>query len=319
MMHKLIKSAAITLIVATVAFGKVGAELHGIKGDHEHAFMKVLEAMESKGYVLSDPHERINDGYKTKYGTETLDNLGFFSTAHDEKLRDIINAYPKIGGFSPFNMHIYMYSKKSELYDGITWYGHVKPETMADIVGLKDKKLREDFVRSFDDLDKLAKDMLKPTETKVFEYDKLPAKPMMEFTVAFEGEVGDFAEEFQEKWEGAFEDHAYIVAGYKNFKEAYDDMGKPINYDAYWVYSLCHFEFSNGVFQNRADSGIFAPCAVYMYVKPGEKVLHIGMPLLENWIVVNGITNKKHIAAIRAIDAEIIEIFTNELNAKKVN
>jgi uncharacterized protein (DUF302 family) len=280
--------------------------------------MKVLEAMESKGYVLSDPHERINDGYKDKYGTNTLDNLGFFSTAKDSKLLNLFEKYPKIGGFSPFNMHIYRYSKDSKFYDDTTWYGHLDPYAMADIVGLKDKALRDEFAATFTDLDKLAADMLKPTEKKNIEYTSLPAEPMMEFTVDIDEdtELSDFIDEFQEKYEAAFEKHHYIIAGYKNFREAFADMGKKMSYDAYWVYSLCHFEFSNGVFKDRPDAGIFAPCAVYMYVNKGEKVLHIGMPKLENWINVMGVKDPVKVKAIKDLDAEIINIFKTELDAK---
>ena len=316
MFSKLTKLALATTLVATAAMAQYGGTLYGMKGDKEAEFMKVLEAMESKGYVLSDPHERINDGYATKYGTKTLDNLGFFSTANDIAVRELMVKYPKIGGFTPFNMHVYRYSKVSPNYDDITWYGHLDSNTMLDIVGISDEATRKTFADSFKDLDKLAQDMLKPTEKRVINYDKLPAAPMMEFTVAFEGEAEDFAEEFQEKWENAFEKAAYIVAGYKNFKETYDDLELPFAYDQYWVYSLCHFEFSNGVFKDRGDAGIFAPCAVYMYVKPGEKVLNIGMPKLENWIAVMGLKDPKHKKAILDLDKEIIKIFNEQLGAK---
>ncbi|MDH5465131.1 MAG: DUF302 domain-containing protein, partial [Thiovulaceae bacterium] len=142
---------------------------------------------------------------------------------------------------------------------------------------------------------------------------------LMEFTIKVDGALEDFVDEIQEKWEAAFEEAGYIVAGYKNFKETYDDAGlKFSKYDAYWVYSLCHFPFSNGVFNERPDAGIFAPCSVYMYVEKGKKVLHVGMPYLENWINVNGIKKQKHIKAIRDIDAEIIKVFVKELGAKHI-
>lgn len=314
MINVLLKTTAASLLASTMAFAQVGAEIHGVKGDHEKTFLKVLEAMEEKGYVLSDPHERINDAYKTKYGSTKLDNLGFFSTAHDEVLRELLERHPKLGGFSPFNMHIW---KKTG--EDMTWYGHLNPEVMADIVGLKEAKDRKTFVDSFKDLDALAKSMMNPTTTNKIEFDKLPANTMMEFEVAIEGDLSDFADEFQGKYEEAFEKAGYIIAGYKNFKEGYTDAGKAFNYDAYWVYSLCHFPFSNGVFNDRPDAGIFAPCSVYMYVDKGGKTLKIGMPTLENWIAVNGIKNDAYVKSIRAIDAEIIKVMTTTLGAKKVN
>ena len=318
MVKNLLKVSLALLATASFATAQIGGTLYGVKGDKEQAYKKVLDSMEDKGYILSDPHERINDAYKTKYGWTVLDNLGFFSTSNDAALQEIMAKFPEIGGFAPCNLHIY--KKKDE---DITWYGHLNPYTMADIVGLKDKTLRKKFADSFKGFDELAKSIMKPTMEHKVEFDKLPKVTMMKFEIPIEGSLEDFKDEIQEKWEGAFEDHGYIVAGYKDFKEVYDDLGGDFPYDQYWVYGLCHFKFSNGVFNAkkgaRPDAGIFAPCAVYMYVKPGGKVLHVGMPLLENWIAVMNIKNEKFKKAIRGIDSEIIKIFTTELGAKKVN
>ena len=316
MFAKLTKIAVAATLVTSVAYAQYGGTLYGIDGDKEHEFNGLIEAMPSHGYIVSDPHERINDGYKTKYGTDTLDNLGFFSTTNDVVIRDLMEKYPKIGGFSPFNMHVYRYSKTSKNYDDTTWYGHLNPDTMSDIVGLKDKALRKTFKDSFDGLDALAKKMLKPNKEMKIEYTKLPAQPMMEFEIPFEGDIADFQDEFQENYEAAFEDKKYIIAGYKNFKETFDDMELEFKYDAYWVYSLCHFNFSNSIFKERADAGVFAPCAVYMYVNPGEKVLHVGMPKLVTWTAVMNIKDPAKIKMIEDLDKEIISIFKNTLGAK---
>lgn len=289
-------------------YAKVGATLYGVKGDAEEAFNEMIEGMEEHGYVLSDPHERINDGYKEKYGTDTLDNLGFFSTAHDSTLRTLLEKHPKLGGFSPFNMHVYKMANED-----VTWYGHLNPETMADIVGLKDEAVRKEFVDSFVKLDEFAKEELKPTMEKTMGYNELPSEPLMEFTFDIELEedetLMDWVYTFQEDFEIAFEDKDYIIAGFKNFKENYEYADKKFNFDAYWVYSLCHFEFSNGVFKDRADAGVFAPCSVYMYIEKGGKKLHVGMPKLENWVNVANITDPKKVESVRSLDAEIEEVF----------
>ena len=295
-------------------YAKVGATLYGVEGDAEEQFMEMIDGMEEKGYVLSDPHERINDGYKEKYGTDTLDNLGFFSTANDGVLRKLLEKYPKLGGFSPFNMHVY---KKAG--EDITWYGHLNPETMADIVGLKDEAVRKEFVESFVELDKFAKEELKPTTHIVMGYNELPKEPLMEFTYDIELEEGetlmDWVYSFQEQFELAFEEKDYIIAGFKNFQENYYYEEKPFAFDAYWVYSLCHFEFSNGIFKDRPDAGVFAPCSVYMYIEEGGKKLHVGMPKLENWINIANIKDEEKVKSVRSLDAEIAETFKS-LGAK---
>jgi uncharacterized protein (DUF302 family) len=89
-------------------------------------------------------------------------------------------------------------------------------------------------------------------------------------------------------------------------------------YDAYFVYSLCHFEFSAGIFnQGRPDAGVFAPCSMYMYVAKDSNKLVIGMPKLENWISVMKITDKKQVDSIHALDKEIVGIM-KELGAKEL-
>jgi len=169
-----------------------------------------------------------------------------------------------------------------------TYVGHVNPETMLDIVGVTDKEVRKEFVAMFPPLDAMV-DKEIGGEKKNIEYDKLTAQPMMKFEYKFDRpeDLADFIDEFQGEFEAAFEENKYIIAGYKNFKEAYTDMEEDFSkYDAYFVYSLCHFQFSYSIFnKGRPDAGVFAPCSMYMYVEKGSDKLMIGMPKLENWIM----------------------------------
>jgi len=89
-------------------------------------------------------------------------------------------------------------------------------------------------------------------------------------------------------------------------------------FDAYWVYSLCHFKFSEGIFnQGRPDAGALAPCSMYMYVEKGSNKLMIGMPRLATWTAVMGIKDQKMNDSITALDKEIVKIMT-ELGAKEL-
>lgn len=260
------------------------------------------------GFVLSDPHERINAGYEEKYGSTNLDNLGFFSISADEALRPLLIKAPELGGFSPFNLHIYKNKDANT-----TYVGHVTPETMLDIVGVQDKDIRKDFNEMFKPLDKLVDEKL-GGKVEMVSYDKLPTDTMMKFEVTFDRpeDLSEFIDSFQEKFESAFEKQHYIIAGYKNYREAYNDMEADFSkYDAYWVYSLCHFQFSNGIFNgdgSRPDAGVFAPCSMYMYIEKGSNKLEIGMPKLKNWIAVMGIKDQKKVDAIHTLDKEIVSI-----------
>lgn len=319
MFIKKIKTAIVAFLMAgSVVVAQDAIYFNAASGDKEHAYMDMVDnKIESIGFVLSDPHEKINDAYKTKYGTEgsdgydpkfktTLDNLGFFSIANDKALRPLLLKEPRLGGFSPFNLHIYKYKGED-----ITRVGHVNPEVMLDIVGVEDKSVRTDFIKMFEPLDAMVdKEIGGKRESVTF--DKLPDTRLMEFELTFDrpDDILDFIEEFQESFEEAFEENKYIIAGYKNFSEAYEDMEADFSrYDAYFVYSLCHFRFSYGIFNHgNAQAGAFAPCSMYMYIEKNSNVLKIGMPYLENWIAAAAIKDKKQIDSIRALDKDIIRI-----------
>lgn len=336
MFNKLLMGAAALSLAAAVAFGAQGAKFYVGDGDKEKVYNTMVnEKISAIGFVLSDPHERINDAYKTKWGTEFqtikgktekhpdfdptfkeyLDNLGFFSITNDAVVGPLLMKEPSLGGFSPFNLHVYKVKGEDK-----TYVGHVMPETMLDITGVKDADVRKKFIASFAELDKLTEKEI-GSKVQYVDYKALPAKPMMTFEVPFErgASIDGFVSDFQSKFEEAFEANKYIIAGYKNMKESMDGAGiKFDRFDAYWVYSLCHFRFSEGIFnQGRPDAGAFAPCSMYMYIDKGSNKLMVGMPRLETWTAVMGIKDKKMTDSITALDKEITKIMT-ELGAKEL-
>ena len=326
MIKNLIKSTVALSIAASVAFGAQGVMFNVASGDKEAQYETMInEKIESIGWILSDPHERINDAYAKRYGnpkdpdydkegwTDNLDNLGFFSVANDEALRPLLIKAPELGGFSPFNLHIY--KKKGE---NKTYVGHVVPDTMLDIVGTKDKATRAEFKAMFPSLDKMVQDEIGgKIETNT--YSKLPAQPMMNFEIKFDRpeELAEYIETFQEEFEAAFEDNKYIIAGYKDFKETYDDLELPFEeFDAYFVYSLCHFTYSYNMFnKGRPDAGAFAPCSMYLYIKKDSNTMVIGMPKLANWVSVLNIKDETMKKSVVDLDNEIISIMKS-LGAK---
>ena len=328
MFSKLVTGAVALSLAATMAMAADGVRFNVIKdsmlkdapkgekavSEIEKKYNEMINNdIEAIGYVLSDPHERINDGYATKYGGTNLDNLAFMSVTADEGLRTLLLKHPEVGGFSPFNLHAYKVKG-----DDTTYVGHLLPETMMDIVGVKDAASRKEFAELFVPLDKLVDEKL-GGKVEITKYDKLTANPMMNFELTFERpeDLSEFVDGFQEEFEAAFEEKKYIIAGYKNFREAYDDLEQDFSkYDAYFVYSLCHFAFSNGIFnlvdgqkgEARPDAGAFAPCSMYMYIEKGSNKMVIGMPKLENWISVMSIKDKKMVDDIHTLDKEIIAI-----------
>lgn len=336
MFNKLLMGAAALSLAASMAFGAQGVKFYVGEGDKEAAYMDMVNnKISSIGFVLSDPHERINDAYKTKWGTptqtikgvtsahpdfdptfkESLDNLGFFSVTNDKVVGPLLMKEPSLGGFSPFNLHVYKTKGEDK-----TYVGHVMPETMLDIVGIKDADVRQKFVASFAELDKMTEKEIS-SKVQYIDYKALPVKPMMTFEVPFDraGGVEAFVSDFQGKFEEKFEANKYIIAGFKNIKESMESEKIAFDrFDAYWVYSLCHFRFSEGIFNNgRPDAGVFAPCSMYMYIDKGSNKLMVGMPRLETWTAVMGLKDKKMTDSITNLDKEITKIMT-ELGAKEL-
>ncbi|MBU1659608.1 hypothetical protein KKG72_11260 [bacterium] len=333
MIKNIIKSAIAISLAATVSFGAQGVMFNVVSGDAEKSYNTMInKKIEDIGFVLSDPHARINDAYAKKYGSKTLedgkknpeydpewktqlDNLGFFSIANDEELRPLLIKAPELGGFSPFNLHIYKNVKENKSY-----VGHIMPQTMLDIVGVKDEAVRKDFIAMFPALDALVQKEI-GGKVEISEYKSLPAKPMMTFELEFERpeDLFDFIDEFQGDFEAAFEENKYIIAGYKSFKESYSDLDLEFEeYDAYFVYSLCHFSFSYGIFnKGRPDAGAFAPCSMYMYVKKDSNKMIIGMPRLANWASVMNIKDVQMLKSIHDLDKEITTIMVG-LGAKEI-
>ena len=328
MINKIIKTTVARSLVATVAFGADAARFNVIDGDagekYEHLLAESLES--SIGFTVSDPHEKINDAYAKRYGNpedpdydkdwkKNLDNLGFFSITNDAKLNSILKTNPEVAGFAPFNQLIYKNAAENK-----TYIGHLAPTAMLDMVGTKDEAVRKEFIAMFDPLDKWVQDEL-GGKVEISEYKTLPAKPMMTFEITFDRpeDLADYIDEFQENFEGAFEDQKYIIAGYKNFKESYDDLELEFEqYDAFFVYSLCHFTFSYNLFnKGRPDTGVFAPCSMYMYINKDSNKMIIGMPRLSNWVSVMNMTDPAKVKFTEKIDSEIISIM-KELGAKEI-
>lgn len=316
MLNRLLIGAAALSLAASMAFGAQGVKFYVGDGDKEKEYMSMVnEKIGSIGFVLSDPHERINDAYKTKYGGTNLDNLGFFSVMKDAEVGPLLLKEPSLGGFSPFNLHVYKKQAENK-----TYVGHVTPETMLDITGVKDADVRAKFIATFPALDAMIEKEI-GSKVETVEYAALPAKPMMTYELPIErgASLETAIADFQGKFEEVFEENQYIIAGYKDIKAAMTDANIEFGrFDAYWVYSLCHFKFSEGIFnQGRPDAGAFAPCSMYMYIEKGSNKIVIGMPRLATWTAVMGIKDQKMVDSINALDVEITKIMTG-LGAKEL-
>ena len=316
--------------MSSVLFAATALRFNVVNGDIGEKYDKLVLglAIENRvGFSVSDPHERINDAYEKHYANpknpdydmywkRNLDNLGFFPMDNDVALHDILLTSPQVAGFQPFNLLIY---KKSD--ENKTYIGHIDPNTMLDITGVTNAKDRAAYVKMFDPLDTWVSKIFGGEVQTTPMVQKLPVKPMMtfEFAVDRSTDISSFTDAFQDKFEEAFEEKHYIIAGFKNFKETYEDLEMPFNkYDSFFVYGLCHLTFSYNLFnKGRPDAGVFAPCAMYCYIEKGSNKMIVGMPRLATWVSVVNIKDKTKIEWIKKIDKELVLIMKS-LGAKEI-
>ncbi|MEA3492032.1 MAG: hypothetical protein U9R27_09055 [Campylobacterota bacterium] len=288
-----------------------------VDGEVEEKYNAFVEKKIKKiGFVLTDPHKRVNDGYKKKYGSTELDILSFMSVSNKNAMSPLLEIDPRLAGFNPFNMLIYR-----AIGEKNTYIGHLAPTAILDMIGITDETIRSEYPKMIAPLDAMIKEEF-GSNISTIKIEKMAERKMMNFEIPFERpeDLDDFIDEFQEKFEEEFEEKKYIIAGFFNYKESFDDIDRLPSYDAFWVYSLCHFKFSYTVFDNkggRPDAGLFAPCSMYMYIKKDSNVLVVGMPRLANWAATLGIKDKNRLSLVEQLDKEIPEIMIS-LGAKEV-
>ena len=287
-------------------------ELYGSKGNVEAKIDALIKDIGTIGFNTVAANKHIEVHYYNKYKEKNVEMISFFDVVNKEKMRPLLLKNPDFGAYAPFNFLVYKTLDTEK--DDNTWYGHLAADTMLNIIGEKDPETRDEFkamVKSFDDL--IVKDM-KPTMSKKFEHSKpLPEHGLTKMIMKFDApdDLEEFIEDFVMNHDGAFSKHDFIIAGFVDYKFEYGDMDLEFDkYDAYWVSLLCHFKFSNSIF-NRGipEAGMFAPCSIYFYIPKGKNELHVGYASVDNWINALNFKDQKTIDYMRAIDAEVIETF----------
>ena len=279
------------------------------KGSIEKEYNTLVEKkLKSIGFNLTDPHKRVNDQYEIKYGSTVLDVLSFMPIVRDSSILPLLNIDPRIAGFVPFNIVIH-----KKLDENVTHIGHLMPNVMLDILGIKNEEVRKKFSAPFKALDATIAHEI-GGHIATIPYKKLPEKTMINYEYSFDTpeDINNFINEFQNKFELAFIDKGYRIAGFHNFMEATDNAKEILSdYNAFWTYSLCHLKFSYNMFDNeggRPEAALFAPCTMYMYIRKGTNKLVVGMFRLHNWADTLNITNKKRLGLIEKLDTEIPSI-----------
>jgi len=295
------------------------ADLHGTKGQPDKELGAMVKKLNSIGFDAVGKNEHIETHYYNKYKEKNLDLLNFYPVVDKELMRELLLSNPDFGAYAPFNL--LAFKKMAKDGGDTTWYGHLDADTMLNIIGAKDEANKKKFKEMVAKLDKLVVAEMKPTVEKKLTFDgDLPTQPLLKMVMKFDepDDIEEFVEEFVMKHDGLFAKKEFIIAGFLDLKFEYDDLDLEFDkYDAYWVSSLCHFGFSNSVF-NHGDphAGVFAPCSVYFYIPKGKNELHVGYATVDNWISTTGIKDKKKTAYMKEI-SNSVEKTLGELGFKK--
>ena len=288
------------------------AELQGSEGNKEIEIDGIIKKLDTIGYSTVAANKNIQVHYYNKFEEKNVEMISFFGVVNKEKLRPLLLANPDFGAYAPYNFLVYKTLDIEQ--DDNTWYGHLASDTMLDIIGEKDEGNRKAFKSMVGSLDTLINKEMTPALSKRFEHTKpLPSHGLTKLVKKFEAtdDLETFIEDFVADHDGRFSKHEFIIAGFIDFKFEYDDMDLDFDkYDAYWVSQLCHFKFSNSIF-NRGipEAGMFAPCSVYFYIPKGKNELHVGYASVDNWVNALNFKDQRRIDYMKAIDAEVVEIF----------
>ena len=295
------------------AEGKITAEFYASKGNVEKQFDDVMKnKIEAAGFQIMKANTHIENFYYEKYKEKGVEMISFYDIINKKAIRPLLLKNPDFGAFTPFNYLIYKTLDNKN--DNYTWYGHLDADMMLDIIGEQDAASRDAFKKMIGDLDDIVKKELKPVKTHIFKRSKpLPKVTLTKMVKKFDApeDMEEFIDDFVSEHDGKFSQHNFIIAGFIDLKFEYSDMDLAFEkYDAYWVSLLCHFEFSNSIFnRGKPYAGMFAPCSIYFYIPKGKNELHVGYSSVTNWISGLDFTDAKRIEYMKSIDAEVVETF----------
>ena len=314
-LHKVVLAVILTAgsLYAQAETGKLTAELFGSKGNVVHQIDDMMtKKLSETGFGIVQANTDIQNFYYQKFKEKNVETISFYGISNLKAMRNLLLKNPDFGAYVPFNFLVYKTLDTKS--DNNTWYGHLDADTMLDIIGEKDEANRNEFKAIVGKFDALVQKTMKPAEKKIFTRTKeLPKHGLTKMVKKFKtpDDMEEFIEEFVMDHDGRFSKHNFIIAGFDDIEFNYSDMDLEFNkYDAYWVSLLCHFEFSNSIFNHGVpQAGLFAPCTVYFYIPKGSNELHVGYASVNNWI--NGLDFKdtERIKYMRKIDAEVVEIF----------
>lgn len=249
----------------------------------------VEKAFTDAGFYITGRND-MNIPFDAKYKSHPHE-LYYLMTFHKKDfVNKIAKKYPEIALFTPLSMSIYTRNgDKTISISSMSANGIAKvtgiPADNADLVAYM-KEIADTLAKALPNgkFENVNYKIAKPEGDLVTRFT-------MEMDVK-DDEIEDEAEGIQEELEAGVETGGFVVAGFNQLAAGFAKAGNDA-YDFFDVYSLCKVPVIYEVSKTHPEAGAFAPCALYMYKKKGEKVVHFAYPSVYNWLSSLDIADKE--------------------------
>ena len=225
----------------------------------------------------------MNKPFSKRFGSTWYKTYHLFTFHDPDMVAKLIEQYPSVGLITPVSMSIYSdqngttMSISSPSLRGMSRMTQI-PRTNPVLVAFADK------------VEKALKLALPAGEFQTVNYKKvadLNRSLETTFETEFECADGDCEEDieaFQDEFEGEMEPVGFLFPGYIGVNDEIVERGVT-TFDFYNTYSVCKLEVIHPISKIHPEVGAFAPCTFYFYKKKNEKVVHMGFPSVDNWIL----------------------------------
>jgi uncharacterized protein (DUF302 family) len=321
--YGLIRVLVLLIIISTFSQAKTEnryfAKVYTFDNVKEDDYSKIIEKkLKTIGYNSIYTHKKVNEIYKKRYGSTKFDLLSFSSVVNEDIIKPMFNTHPRLAAFNPFNL--IFYKKKG---DKVTNIVYMTPEVILDIVHIDDKKIRADYIKSFESLDKLFKEELGGKISYIDIENPIVDSTIINYEIPFklgwDKSLENLVEDFQSDLQKTFQDRGYTFTGFKNFK-GLDENNTLASFDAFWTYSFTNIKDSYKILDSsngKIESGLFTPNSMYMYIEKGSSIITIGIPSASYMGSMLGIKDKKSVDIIKTIDTQI-STFMSRIDAKEI-
>ena len=261
-------------------------------------------AFKKAGFAI-DGNNNMNTPFKQRFKAGEDFKTYRLMFVHNPKLvSTLAKDFPSVGLISPLSTSVYSKTGKIINISTLTLTGMSKitkiPVTNKTLIAI------------YENMNKALKLALPNGKFKELNYKIKKPKGSLVTTFSATIEGDDLEEEkegFQEEMEGEIEPVGFIVAGFVNLNEEFEENGVEV-YDFYDAYSICKLDVIYPVHITHPEVGAFAPCTLYMYKKKDEKQTHLGFPSVQNWISSTDIEDDKSLKPLLEAQKLLEDIIT---------